>query len=405
MLVPDLRTCQGRWPGFAPAAIERGTDAVFAFPLQLGAVRFGVLTCVRAEAGPLGKRELSAGLIFAEVATELLLDSSPTGDNPDPQLHAAMHAHDEVYQAQGMVMVDLAVPLDVALARMRAMAFAEGISLQDLSADIVAGRRSSEGRTTHDSTSPDILHHSAANRPSRPGEGDTGMISTEHLSDLFVDVADTLVADFDVVDFLTTLCEHATIVSGADAVGIMLTDHRGDLRFMAASNDAGRNLELAPAATRGGPLPGLRSHQGAGGQHRPRGSAQLARVRAATPSKPASTPCTPSRCGSANRPSARSTCSASPRSRFDPGEVRVVQSLADVATIAILQERSIARAEALTEQLQGALNSRVVIEQAKGALARIEGITVDEAFVRLRERARSSRQRLVDVAATVLSDS
>jgi AmiR/NasT family two-component response regulator len=90
-------------------------------------------------------------------------------------------------------------------------------------------------------------------------------------------------------------------------------------------------------------------------------------------------------------------------SRFDPQEIRVVQSLADVATIAILQERSIARAEALTEQLQGALNSRIVIEQAKGALARIEGISVDEAFVRLRERARSSRQRLVDVAATVLA--
>ena len=75
--------------------------------------------------------------------------------------------------------------------------------------------------------------------------------------------------------------------------------------------------------------------------------------------------------------------------RFDPQEVRVVQSLADVATIAILQERSISRAEALTEQLQGALNSRIVIEQAKGALARMEGITVDEAFERLRERARS----------------
>jgi GAF domain-containing protein len=145
VLIPDLRDCQGRWPGFAPAAIERGTGAVFAFPLQLGAVRFGVLTCFRAEAGPLGKRELSASLIFAEVATELLLDSSPTGDHPDPQLHAAMHAHDEVYQAQGMVMVDLAVRLDVALARMRAVAFAEGVSLQELSAGIVAGRRRLRG--------------------------------------------------------------------------------------------------------------------------------------------------------------------------------------------------------------------------------------------------------------------
>jgi hypothetical protein len=145
VLIPDLRSSKGRWPGFAAAAIERGNLAVFAFPLQLGAVRFGVLTCVRAEAGPLGKQQLSASLIFADVATELLLDSSPTGDHPDPQLHAAMHAHDEVYQAQGMVMVDLAVPLDVALARMRAVAFAESTSLQKLSADIVAGRRRLRG--------------------------------------------------------------------------------------------------------------------------------------------------------------------------------------------------------------------------------------------------------------------
>ena len=145
VLIADLQTCRGRWPGFASAAIERGAVAVFSFPLQLGAVRFGVLTFVRALAGPLTHRELSAGLIFAEVATELLLDSSPTGDNPDPQLRAAIHVHDEVYQAQGMVMVDLAVPLDVALARMRAAAFAEGVSLQELAAEIVAGRRTLRG--------------------------------------------------------------------------------------------------------------------------------------------------------------------------------------------------------------------------------------------------------------------
>jgi GAF domain-containing protein len=229
------------------------------------------------------------------------------------------------------------------------------------------------------------------------------MISTERLSDLFVEVADTLVADFDVVDFLTTLCEHATMVSGADAVGIMLTDHRGELRFMASSNDAGRNLELAQLRFGEGPCldcvrtrqpvvntdltmadttwPGFAPYAIAAGFHSVHAFPMRLRDQAI---------------GALN-------LFAVSEMRFDPGEVRVVQSLADVATIAILQERSIARAEALTEQLQGALNSRIVIEQAKGALARQESITVDQAFERLRERARSSRQRLVDVAANVLT--
>jgi GAF domain-containing protein len=229
------------------------------------------------------------------------------------------------------------------------------------------------------------------------------MISTEKLTHLFVDVADTLVADFDVVDFLTTLCEHATVVSGADAVGIMLTDHRGELRFMAASNDAGRNLELAQLRLGEGPCldcvrttepvvntdltlagttwPEFAPYAIEAGFHSVHAFPMRLRDQAI---------------GALN-------LFAMSEMRFEPGEVRVVQSLADVATIAILQERSIARAEALTEQLQGALNSRIVIEQAKGALARQEGITVDEAFERMRERARSSRQRLVDVAAIVLT--
>ncbi len=228
------------------------------------------------------------------------------------------------------------------------------------------------------------------------------MISTEHLSDLFVNVADTLVDDFDVVDFLTTLCEHATLVSGAEAVGIMLTDHRGDLRFMAASNDAGRELEMAQLRLGEGPcLDCVRTMQ-------PVVNSDLALADTWPQFAPSaieagfhSVHAFPMRL----REQAIGALNlfGVAEMRFEPREVRVVQSLADVATIAILQERSIARAEALTEQLQGALNSRIVIEQAKGALARMEGITVDEAFERLRSRARSSRQRLVDVAATVLA--
>ena len=88
---------------------------------------------------------------------------------------------------------------------------------------------------------------------------------------------------------------------------------------------------------------------------------------------------------------------------FAAEEVRVVQALADVATIGLLQERSIARADSLTEQLQGALNSRIVIEQAKGALARQEGTTPTEAFELMRADARRTRRRLVDVASDVIA--
>jgi hypothetical protein len=74
---------------------------------------------------------------------------------------------------------------------------------------------------------------------------------------------------------------------------------------------------------------------------------------------------------------------------FDDGDVQVVQALADVAAIGLLQERTISRGEALTEQLQGALNTRIVIEQAKGAIAQARQVSVDVAFGILRDFARS----------------
>ena len=90
--------------------------------------------------------------------------------------------------------------------------------------------------------------------------------------------------------------------------------------------------------------------------------------------------------------------------RMHPADVRVVQALADVATIGLLQERAIRQGEVLTEQLQVALNSRVVIEQAKGALAQVHGITPAEAFQLMRAYSRSQRLRLGDVAQLVTDD-
>ena len=132
-----------------------------------------------------------------------------------------------------MVMVQLGVSLSEALARLRAHAFASDQDLADLAADVLAERvhLSSE----RDGRDYEIEHPTARNRT---------MISTERLSDLFVEVADTLVDDFDVIDFLHNLTVHAADISGASAVGLMLTDQQGHLQFMAASNSSGEHLEL-----------------------------------------------------------------------------------------------------------------------------------------------------------------
>jgi GAF domain-containing protein len=83
---------------------------------------------------------------------------------------------------------------------------------------------------------------------------------------------------------------------------------------------------------------------------------------------------------------------------FDPAEVRIGQALADVATISLLHERSVRHSDALNEQLQTALNSRVIIEQAKGKLAERLGLDMDQAFSLLREHARARNRRLADLA-------
>ncbi len=228
------------------------------------------------------------------------------------------------------------------------------------------------------------------------------MISTEHLSDVFVDVADTLVDDFDLIDFLHTLTAHAGSVSGADAVGLMLADHNGLLQFMASSNESGRLLELCQLQVEEGPC--VDSFHAA----EPAVNADLASADAKWPRfAPAalqagfqSVHAFPMRL----RGEAFGALNLFSRTdqKFAPGEVRVVQAIADVATIALVQERAVARADALAEQLQGALNTRIIIEQAKGALAYQLDITPDEAFQDLRTRARTSSRLLVDVTTEYL---
>lgn len=143
VLTSDLHSREGaKWPGYSAAALESGVNGVFAFPLHVGAAAFGVLNIYVGSAGPLTNQQLTMALTFAEVATEVLLDGDSTTaiGSLHPGVETALRHRAEIYQAQGAVMVDLGVGLAEAMARMRAHAFANNLSLAELAAFIMAGQ-------------------------------------------------------------------------------------------------------------------------------------------------------------------------------------------------------------------------------------------------------------------------
>ena len=229
-------------------------------------------------------------------------------------------------------------------------------------------------------------------------------VPAERLAEIFVEVADTLVDEFDLIDFLQMVTTHTAEFTDAAAAGLLLGDHQGRLQFMAASDEEARLLELFQVQSREGPC------QDCYRQGRPVVNADLAE---ATDRWPLFAP-------QAVDAGFRSVHAFPMRlsgevigalnifghetGRMEPSEIRVVQALADIATIGLLQERTVRRGEVLTEQLQGALNSRVVIEQAKGAIAQMRDVAVDEAFALIRTYARNSGRKLGDVAHAVVTD-
>jgi GAF domain-containing protein len=227
------------------------------------------------------------------------------------------------------------------------------------------------------------------------------MIGIERLADVFVGVADTLVADFDVIEFLHTVAGHATEMTGAAAAGLMLSDLDGGLHYMGASDESARLLELFQIQHAEGPcLDCYRSGQPVTVADL---TAELSRWPAFTERALASgvrsVHAFPMRLRD-QVIGALNVFGTEPRP-LDPEEARVVQALADLATIAIIQERLIRQAELLTEQLQFALNSRVVIEQAKGMVAGDLDMDLQAAFELLRTNARRSNRRLSELAADV----
>jgi hypothetical protein len=207
-----------------------------------------------------------------------------------------------------------------------------------------------------------------------------------------------MVADFDVIDFLHLLTDRSVALLSALAAGVVLADPRGELRLAAASREEAGLLELFQLQNDQGPcLECFRTG-------RP--------VTACDLTGPAQQ--WPRFADAAARSGFRAVEAVPMRLRdqvigalnlfraepgpLDPAGLRSGQALADVATIGLLHERNVRRGEAVAEQLQTALNSRVIIEQAKGKLAERLSTDMDRAFTMLRDYARNTNQHLTDVA-------
>ena len=229
------------------------------------------------------------------------------------------------------------------------------------------------------------------------------MVDEQRLGRVFVELADTLVNDFDVVEFMTMLAHRVVELLGAREAGVVLADERGVLRSVASSHESAHLLDLFELQNEEGPCldcyrtgePVLNHLLAAPDDRWPNFAAEARRLGFTA------VHALPMRLrgeviGAVN-------IFASNAAALTQSEVEVGQALADVATVGLLQERGLREARLLNEQLQGALNSRIAIEQAKGMLAERRGIEMDAAFDALLAYARNTNQKLSAVAQSLLT--
>ncbi len=215
---------------------------------------------------------------------------------------------------------------------------------------------------------------------------------------VLVQMADTLVDDYDVVDLLTGMADRSVTMLGASAAGVMLASPACALGLVASSSEAMRLLELFELQAREGPcLDAFRSGELVRHEILTAGSGRW-----------------PSFSSAALAAGFRSAIAIPLRLRqatvgalnllntshepMDEADVIVARAFADLAAVGIIQHRASAEAQRVNEQLSAALNSRVVIEQAKGVLSERAGVDLAEAFTRMRAYARNRNLRLTEVA-------
>ena len=222
------------------------------------------------------------------------------------------------------------------------------------------------------------------------------------LVDTFAALADSLVAGFDVIELLQTLVETCRRVLDVDEAGILLADEDGDLEVVASTSESSTLVETMQLDARSGPcwtsfttaapvsLPDVDVDRERWPEFAEVARQQGFRSAHAVPLRLRGTVI-----GTLN-------LLRNAVGELNDRDVRVAQALADVATIGILQERTLRESAVVQQQLQGALDTRVVIEQAKGVVAHVRGVSTDEAFVLIRRHARDNRLKLADVASQLV---
>ncbi|WP_182357963.1 GAF and ANTAR domain-containing protein [Tomitella gaofuii] len=223
------------------------------------------------------------------------------------------------------------------------------------------------------------------------------------LVDAFVEMADTLVDDFDTVELLHRLTEYCVELLGVAEAGMLLADQRGSLQLVASSAERTELLELFQLQVNEGPCVDC---------FRTGSPVSVADLAATAGRWPTFTPeaLRVGYCSVHTVPLRLRDQTIGALNLFGttPGTLseadqHVARALAETATIGILSERAIRHGEVLTEQLQTALNSRVIIEQAKGVLAHAGDLPIDETFAVLRDYGRARRTRLTDIARQLVT--
>ena len=216
-----------------------------------------------------------------------------------------------------------------------------------------------------------------------------------------VELADNLVDDFDVIEVLTMLCNRCVETIDVDAAGVMLVSPAGELQYVASSSESMRILELYQIQAAEGPCVECFNS----------GEAIIDRLLIdAKEQWPHFSPraleqgfnsvyCLPMRLR--GRTIGALNFFRADADPLDESDVVVAQGLSGVATIAILQHQTSLDAKVLNSQLSKALDSRIIIEQAKGKIAEAGGLDMDQAFQRLRAHARVHNLRLADLARDI----